>query len=322
MRQTAFFAFVVVLLASAVTAVAQVGLPWPGPGMPHTTGGGFVGVIDQETTVTHFFGVVAGSAALATSNVNAVDLNNNTTTCTAVKVLSTGQLDVSSGLYCNGATQTVTTWCSTNCVVGGTARVSGLYDQLNPGTIKATAASYAVSPDFILSGFNSKPTWGCVSSRSTLLTATISTTATPWSVGATFERNGSFTSFAAYATDGGGSYQIGGTSTANQMQGQGFSTGPTITATVTDGTGTSDFSHGHAALFTVPTGTGNAAMYVDGVSQTPVSGTALSAAGAFAVCGYTGNFSNAFMTRGWFDPTFVASTPGTGATNLTTVPLP
>src|SRR5579859_1059785 len=145
-----------------------------GVGGPAVSGGSsFVGVIDKESTVNHFFGLVAGSAALASSGVTAADLSNNTTTCTGVKVLSTGQLDVSTGLYCNGATQTVTAWCGANCVHAGTARVSGLYDQLNPGTIKATGASYAVMPDFILSGVASKPTMGCVSSRSTLLSATI-----------------------------------------------------------------------------------------------------------------------------------------------------
>lgn len=299
-----------------------------GDGPNHVTGGGgFTGVIDAESTVNHFFGLVAGSQALATSGVNAVDLcdilacalavNN----CTAVKVLSTGQLDTSVGLYCDAGLMTVATWCSSTatCVVGGTARVTGLYDQLNPGTIKAVGAGYATEPDFVLSGFGAKPTMNCVSTRSTILTATISALLSPWSWGATFERNAIFTSFVAYVGDGtaagGGTGLLGGTGTVNQIQGQVFGdTG--IFATATDGTGTADFSHGHRVLYGTPATTGNQTLYLDGSAATPVSMSPGNTNPQFSICGYSGNFSSAFMTAAWTDPTQPSSTIGNAVTAL------
>jgi len=295
-----------------------------------STASSFTGVIDVETTVNHFFGLVGGSRSLASSGVKAADLCDSAVTCAVganscigVKVLSTGALDLA-GNYCGvGAAASVTTWCSgtATCVSGGTARVIALYDQLNQ-TTTATAA-YGAAPDFILSGAASKPTWGCVSARSTQLNATITGIIGAQSFGATFERNANFTTYQAYITDNGSTFALFGPNTANETNGNFFSVGASMVGSATDGSGTSDFSHFHAALMIAPASAGGASQYIDGsaAGTATTSGTNTTNT-TFSLCGYSGNYADAFMTRAWTDPTQVGATTAQSVTNLTTVPLP
>ena len=311
--------FLVLAFFWTSAAFAQGGM-MPGPGTTHSVGS-FVGVVDQDTTANHFWGVVAASSTAASGGKNAVDLSNNSTTCTAVKVLSSGQLDVSTGLYCNGGTQTVTTWCSTNCAVASTdavARITTIYDQIGSANLTAT---YSVAPGFILSGVSSKPTGMCVSARSSVLSGSITVISPPWSAGATFERYGGFSSYSALISDNGGSFLLGSTSTANQFQGQVF-VGASIFGTATDGTGASDFSHFFRTLYTTPSAAGTAYLYTNGAAGTSGSASGVSGIGAMTICGYSGNYAGAFFTNAWTDPNQVGATAAQAATNLTTVPLP
>lgn len=288
----------------------------------------FTGVIDKETTVTHLFSVAAGSAALAASGVKAADLCSaagcaGANLCSSVKVLATGALDIAAGLYCNSASQTVTAWCAglaSGCISGGTGRVSALYDQLNQTTV-AVAASYAASPDFVLSAFNAKPALGCVSSRSSALTVTLTALNPPYSYGVSYERTGS-AAYASAFSDSGSTFSMGGSATANTGWNQLFGN-VDIEPPVTDGSSTSDFSHGHRMLSAWPTAAGTADVYVDG--NAPVTGTSIAGAAtitSFTICGYAATFINAFMTAAWTDPTQVSLAVGEAVTNLTTVPLP
>lgn len=318
----------IIFAVFAFPALAASTMLLLGAGNAGVTAPTYTGPADIETTITHYFGTSAASAATATAQVKAADLCSATgctgaNLCSGVKVLATGALDVSTGLYCNSASQTVTAWCSTNCVSGGTARVSALYDHLNQATI-ASAASYAVAPDFILSGFNSKPVWGCSRTRSSQLTATVTGVSGAYSIGGAWERNATFTSYQSTVTDNGASYAIGNTSSANQSWQQIFAVVQN-NPTMSDGTGTSDFTHGHIVLFTNPSSAGTVTTYLDG--SIPSGGTGSSSTGSsygttFSVCGYTSNFANAFMSRAWTDNTLVGSTVANSVTNQTTLPLP
>lgn len=321
---------VALLLAALVWATAQI--PHPrAMGMmqaitfdapQHGGGGSFVGVADQETTVVHFWGLVAASAAKATANVNAIDLSNNSTTCTAVKVLSTGQLDVSSGLYCNGGTQTVTTWCSTNCAVSSSdtvARITTLYDQI--GSVNLTQA-YATAPGFVLSGVSSKPTGMCVQARSSTITGTITSISSPFSAGSTMERYNRFTSFGTLQGVN-GDFFLGNYGATNSVWIQAVALSSTQISGVTDGTSVSDFSHFHRVLWTIPTSTGTSDVYVDGGAPSTASTTGGNLTGtAQQACGSSSGFADVFFTNYWLDNTQPNSTVGEAVTNLTTVPLP
>lgn len=76
-------------------------------------------------TFTAWWGLRAYDAATAAAEVNALDLRrvSDNATCT-VKVATDGNLDLTVGTVCNGATQTVTDW-----IGASTARVSKIYDQ-------------------------------------------------------------------------------------------------------------------------------------------------------------------------------------------------
>jgi hypothetical protein len=295
----------------------------------------FTGVADEETTINHYWGTVAPGRSYL--GFEAVSLCNNASTCGSagvgtclnVKTLSpSGQLDVSVGDYCDSGTETVTTWCSTNCVHGGTARLYGLCDQFNGSSSTcpnaATPASYAVAPDFVLSGVNSKPTWGCVSSRSTLMDATVTSMSPGYSVGATFERNLNFTgSFADYFSDT--TFIIGGTTSVNQAQGQQASASG-IPGTASDGT-TSTFSNFHVGFLVTPTTTAANAeiFYIDGASVgTATLGFTDATDTTIGICAEpsASGYADAYMTRAWTDPTVVGSTVANAVSNLTTVPLP
>jgi hypothetical protein len=311
------------LLVMGTTILLLWGVGGPGGSRG---GASFVGVIDEEPTVNHFFGLVAGSASLAASNIKAADLCNATgcsgaNLCSGVKVLSTGQLDVSNGLYCNGGTETVAAWCPANCTSGGTGRVSALYDQLNQ-RITASAGSYAVAPDFILSGVNGKPTWGCVSSRNTVLNATITPISAPRSYGITIERNANFTNPGYGVSDAGATFALGNAGTANTGEANYFGAAG-LTASMKDGSGPADFSHLHAMLFTIPSSPTTADLYIDGNSPTTAPLLFVGDSGTtFQICSNNTNYADAFMTRVWSDNTFVDSTTAKAVTNLLTVPLP
>lgn len=308
-------------LLLAGSAFAQGGMG-PGPGTPHTTSGGsFVGLIDQESTITHCWAIVACGSAKATAGVAAVDITNNTITCTGVAVLSNGKLDVSVGTYCTG-TITVTSACSTNCTVaGGTWRVTKMYDQV--GSAPAISVSYATSPAFVLSGVSSQPTIYC---NSQALNATITAISQPSTLLITFEQTSGFTSFAqAISTSGGGGF-LGSNGVVNTLTGQNFGGGGTVSATgITNGTGTTDFSHFHRAVLTQSgSGAGNTIMNVDGAQaaiDTGVSG-GNSTGTTISPCGSSGNQWSGFITSAATDPTQITGTVANAVTNLTTVPLP
>lgn len=289
--------------------------------------GGFVGVTDEDPNVVHFYGLVAAGSAHTTHTAadlcdSAVSCVTAANVCTGVKSLANGQLDISSGLYCNSASQTVSTWASTNCTfASGTCRIMTLYDQV--GSANATAVSYTVAPYFILSGVSSKPTGACVAANSTLLTATITSVASPFSLGITFERNATFTTFQEYIGAAPGTIAFGGYGAANSMWAQGSALASFQITGVTDGSGTSDFSKFHRTLLTIPTTTGTADVYVDGGAPTTSATTGNNATGtAFGICGTSGDFSNAFITSAWVDNAQTASGAAEAVTNLTTVPLP
>lgn len=286
----------------------------------------FVGVIDQESTVTAFWGSVPGSAALATSLVTLFDLSNNSTTCTGVKATVTGGVDVSTGTYCNGNTQTVTAWCSTNCVSGGTARITKLYNQKSPGTGDATAA-YGVAADFILSGVAGKPTIGCVSARSSQYTATVTALTSGQSYGATLEITANWGNSGGILSDG-ASFFIGGGSVANSMDTNFFviGSGDVQITGLTDGTGPTDFTpaHFHRILAVSPTGTAAVNFYADGAlgaSSAAVGGPNNSAT-TMMPCGQQFSSIDANFTNTWIDSTPVSSGVANAVTNKTTVPLP
>lgn len=296
-------------------------------------GGGFVGVVDQDPNAVHFWGLVAADAAKATANVTAVDLCDNSSCvlgineCIGVKVLSTGQLDISSGLYCDSVagspTETVSTWCtnSGNCVVASTdavARITTLYDQI--GSANATEA-YATAPGFILSGVSSKPTGMCVSGRSTTMAATITSISAPWSVGGTYERFGNTGTFNYLISSA--NFFLGNPNSINNVEAQLFGATGNIIAAATDGSGATDFAHFHRALMTQPSPSGSVPFYVDGAAATPGTSTFTATTNtAIATCGTTSHFESAFFTNAWLDNTEPNSTVGDAVTNLTTVPLP
>ena len=306
----------------------------------------FTGVADQETTINHFWGTVAPGRSYL--GFEAVSLCNNASTCGSagvgtclnIKTLSpSGQLDVSTGDYCDSGTETVTTWCSTNCVAGGSARVTSLCDQLTGSSstcpFPATSASYAVSPGFILSGVNSAPTISCISANSTSLTASgWSNLAAGLSVGTTFERTGSFSTFYQWGSDGGTTsgnsgygYFLSGGNAPNTIAGY-FNGSGTATATALDGTGTTDFAaaHIHRELMSVPAAASSTfTLYVDGAVGGTSTGSSPGAYGEQSICGTTfagGSYADVFLTNEWVDSTVVGSTVAEAVTNKTTVPLP
>jgi hypothetical protein len=321
-----FFLSVALCVTLIGSAFAQGGM-MPGPGTFHNTGSSFTGVGDVETTIVHFWGLVAASSAKATANVVAADLCSATgcsaaNSCTGVKVLATGKLDLT-GNYCGtSSANSVTSWCTSpaTCTAGGTARVTKLYNQI--GTGNATAASYAVAPGFVLSAFNSQPAMLCDTARTTIMTATIVAIPAPWSAGATFERTGGFTSFSAFLSDTGNTLYFGGNGTANQVQAEVLGSSDIIVS-ATDGSSTSDFSHPHSSLFAIPAGaSSNGNLYVDGAAGTPAATSNSNLGTAIALCGYSGNVFTGYQTRWWLDNTTVNSTTANNVTKLTTVPLP
>ena len=231
----------------------------------------FVGVVDQETTVTHFWGIVAASYAKAVANTVAADLCNATgctgaNLCSSVRLLSTGYLDLF-GLYCNSNTQSVTTWCSTNCISGGTGRVVKLYDQI--GAINVASAAYANGCDFIIAASGSqwtgsKPVMGCNIATSNL-TGVIPNLPSPSSYGGTWSRYGT-AAYASWIDDTATNFALGNPNVSNQIYGQFYVSGGTWNVAATYGSGSTDFSHFHRAVMTTPSGAGTACMYVDGAA--------------------------------------------------------
>lgn len=290
----------------------------------------FTGVADQETTINHFWGTVAAGSAAAAANKTVFDVCfvtgcSTANSCVGVKALSTGQADTGTGLYCgNGTTAAVATvnaacanstfGSTTNCIHGGTARISNLYDQI--GSNNSAPASYAVATDFVLSAFNSYPAFGCVASRSTHLQATITALSAGYGVGFSFEQTANFGPNVVFV--GGDSSANLGSDATNEMYS--FHT-LELTATATNGTGPSDFSHGHRVIWTSPNGSGTQILYVDGsLAATSSTVTGSGTGTGWGIC--NANFPDAYITAMWTDPTVPSSAVAEAATNLTTVPLP
>lgn len=304
------------------------------------TGAPFVGIVDEDTTARNFFGVVAASAAKASAHAVAITqlCNNSTCTganiCTNVPVLSTGYLDVSVGLYCNSASQTVTAWCSTNCVSGGTARVTGWCDQLSSSCAVTATAAYATAPDYINAATSSqwsgaKQVIGCVNSRSTSLVASLGgSNFTSFSMGDTFERNGNFGTYLVRLNDDSGSgdffgIAFYGTTSANQTLGSLANNTLNLTATAADGSGTTDFSNFNREMVTFPVGASTGSLYVNGSLANSGSGTNAGAYNVVDICGSTTvGVANAFLINIWTDNNAVSSGVANAATSRTTVPLP
>ena len=178
-------------------------------------------------------------------------------------------MDLNVGLYCNGGTQTVTTWCSTNCTSSsGVARVTKWYGQI--GGAAWTSASYAVSPYFVISTINGNPAMLCVSANSTYMTATITTINDPLFTYVTFSRTANFTSFANWLYNPSGNNHLISNGAANQVQ---FSGGPLPLRQQRMPLVSTDFAaaHWHNVLgYAVTAGTTNS-IYVDGAVPVTVN---------------------------------------------------
>jgi hypothetical protein len=284
----------------------------------------YQGVGDIDTGVAHYWGLTAYSHAVAVGGTQAgVDLSNNSTTCTGVKFLSTGALDVSSGLYCASGTQTVTTWCSTNCVYNGSAHIMNLYDQV--GSANQAPAAYASAPVFILSGFNAKPTGQCGGGTGLNMTATIASVSLPLSFSMTYEQFAGFTTPETFESGAGGMF-ASNNSAANTLAIAATGSATALTATAANATGTSDFAHGHSFMVTVNAGGTTQSLFLDGaqVSGSPATISFGNATGTtWYLCSNGGfSFPDIYFGRAWVDNTAATTTIANSVTNLTTFPLP
>lgn len=306
---------------------ANADMPLTGVGSPPGGAAAFVGLTDKETTINHCWAIAACGSTQATATKSAVNLCSATgcagaNLCTAVKVKTSGILDITTGLYCNGGTQTVTAWCAglgAGCVVGGTGRISQFFDQV--GTADSTATSYATSPDFVISGVNSKPTPYCNGTVGPAIT--IVAINQPSTILVTLERTGDFTSFEQFFSNAGGGGDIGGNGGAGTYLANNFGSGLALTATgITDASGPTDFAHFHRIALTQGA-SGSSFMYADGAQVA----TAATAGGngigtVLNYCGSSGNQAKGFVTSMATDPTQATGTVVSAVTNLTTVPLP
>ena len=295
---------------------------------PMASAASFVGVLDEEPTVTMCVGLNACSGALATSGSVAADLCGATgctaaVSCPSIRVAASGQLDTTSGTYCgNGTTggvYTVSQYCSLvkTCMVGGTARLSGLWEQTGE-SIHFTTGSYSVAPDFILSGVNGDPTFGCVSSRSTYLSATINALSAPYSAGITFERTSAFTTLAFMAVDTSAGFGLINGGAANEAGW--YVSGASVLATgVTDGAGTTDFSHFHNMLVTAASSQA-VDIYLDGAAPLTFTQYTAATSTTMGICGGFA-YANAFVRRVWWDKTTPGSTVGENVTSQSKVGL-
>jgi len=163
------------LCSSLSTAYAQVGLPFPGPGMP-TAAVAYSGPGDV-VSFTGWWGLRAYNAAYATGSNNAIKIRRASDSTTSnIVILASGALDVA----------TATTFCaSTTCFV------AEAYDQTGGGAhmLQATAGN---QPQLIFNCIGSLP---CMSfnGSSQFLLATLATVAFPVSVSIVVDRTGAFT---------------------------------------------------------------------------------------------------------------------------------
>ncbi len=273
----------------------------------------YIGPADKESTISLYWGLSAASAALASSQVVAADLSDNTNTCTGVKVLPSGHLDVSSGTsYCTGGI-TVSALCSADgagaCAYGGIMRVTKVYQQIGSTSAPMTAA-YANAPYFILSGWNSLPMMACASSGTHGMSATITSIPLPFTMGMTFAHVANFTSNQTYG------YAVGGTAISNNSAANTLAAQPTggasvVTETATDATGTSDFTLTHAHRMAVSITSGGATnVWVDGVASTsnPVSTFGTATGTSITWCNAsTYNYADIFTSGIYVDPTAISS---------------
>jgi len=291
----------------------------------------YAGVADKETTISLYWGLSAASNALATSNVTAADLSDNTNTCTGVHVLSTGYLDTTVGTYCTG-TRTVSAVCSADgagaCANGGIMHVTKLYQQIGATSAPMTA-TYATAPYFILSGWNGKPMFACQSSVSDTMAATITSVAPPFTLGVSFAQTANFTGYGVYFGDSTATL-VQNASAANLVGGSANGGIADVTATATNATGTSDFtlSHAHRVAFSVNSAGTKQSIYVDGAA--PVSSTTSYGSGNFgssiAICVENSStpvgYADALMSAVYIDPIDGATSASTAIENATGVSLP
>src|SRR3954462_605040 len=98
-------------------AFAQGGMG-PGPGTPHTVGGGYTGPGDVVSGAFAWFGLRGYTAAYSTGSNPAVDLVDQAgANPITINILSNGRLDVAS----------INSWVTANSV--STIKVAKLYDQ-------------------------------------------------------------------------------------------------------------------------------------------------------------------------------------------------
>lgn len=257
MKKYLALSWVLFLLGFVCLAQAQLPLTHGGKGAP---GGGaaYSGPGDVVSGAKVWYGLRAYS--LATTGNNAIDLirSSDSATCTGVKTLSNGNLDVSvSTAYCS-TSQTVTNFCN-----GDTCKATKIYDQTAAGNCGGSCDMSFGSgnrPVFLVSCVNSLPCMQASGSDFGLVTG-FGTFAQPNTFSMVAKRTGSFTSFGAIVGTNNESVYFSN-STNTWVMGGG---GNNLTATASD-------SNWHAAQ-AIYNGV-SSDFYIDGSSTTGDSGSA------------------------------------------------
>lgn len=160
--------------------------------------------------------------------------------CT-LRATTTGYVDLTA--YCPGS---LTPAAACAAASGGSCRLTKLYD-LVAGTNPFIQATLANMPNVVFSTLNGLPAVQCVSANSTNLTTTSTVTiAQPYYLTAVYERTASFTSLASALGVSGLSMVFGSNTSANNALLT--SASPSLLATMSDGTGPSDFTHFHSMI--------------------------------------------------------------------------
>lgn len=130
-----FTAILLAVLLACTAAIAQVGLPWPGPGMPAASGGGgYTGPCDTGVAgaggCTVFYGLRAATGALAVSTTKFFDW-----TCTNGSVFNGTVHSDTNGNASTTDLSTISSDCGSQNVFATT-----IYEQLH-GTANAAAVA-------------------------------------------------------------------------------------------------------------------------------------------------------------------------------------
>lgn len=312
----------------ALGLLACIGLAWAsfahaqmlaGIAAP-TAGVSFVGVIDKDPNITLYGGIVAGSTAIANAHATAVDLCKatgcaGTDLCASVPFASTGYINTS--YVCPSTSTSVSSFYSAasgSCATSGSVRVSKVYEQVGGGATSWTAASYAVSPTFCISGGpGALPAMLCARTRTTALDMTVAITH-PETMGATFERTSNFTSSMGWIEAPAADVLVGSGTSANTAK-LDVAGGISITGiTATDGTGLSDTAHYHNLVFTISALSSPTVKYaIDGNTVVSSSQSFGATIATLKMCG-NGGTAAGFLPRVWLshttptDPVMVNST--------------